>query len=92
MLVGGGLAAGIVNTLAGAGSLLTVPLLVLVGLPGNFANGTNTYDTGVISANVAAGDTLTLQLTTATAGDAAEVVEAGQRVHHRVQVGRNGQT
>jgi uncharacterized protein len=41
LLVGGGLAAGIVNTLAGAGSLLTVPLLVLIGLPGTLANGTN---------------------------------------------------
>jgi len=29
------------NTLAGAGSLLTVPLLVLLGLPGTIANGTN---------------------------------------------------
>jgi uncharacterized membrane protein YfcA len=41
LLVGGGLLAGIVNTLAGAGSLLTVPLLVLVGLPATVANGTN---------------------------------------------------
>jgi len=41
LLVAGGLTAGIVNTLAGGGSLLTVPLLVLVGLPGTVANGTN---------------------------------------------------
>jgi uncharacterized membrane protein YfcA len=41
LLVGGGLLAGIVNTLAGGGSLLTIPLLVLIGLPGNVANGTN---------------------------------------------------
>jgi len=34
-------AAGVVNTLAGGGSLLTVPLLVLLGLPGGIANGTN---------------------------------------------------
>jgi hypothetical protein len=33
--------AGIVNTLAGGGSLLTVPLLVIFGLPGTIANGTN---------------------------------------------------
>lgn len=33
--------AGVVNTLAGGGSLLTVPLLVVVGLPGTLANGTN---------------------------------------------------
>jgi len=41
LLVGGGLVAGVVNTLAGGGSLLTVPLLVLLGLPGGVANGTN---------------------------------------------------
>lgn len=41
MLVAGGLVAGVVNTLAGGGSLLTVPLLVLTGLPGGVANGTN---------------------------------------------------
>jgi hypothetical protein len=40
-LVAGGLAAGVVNTLAGGGSLLSVPLLVLIGLPGTLANGTN---------------------------------------------------
>ena len=33
--------AGIVNTLAGGGSLVTLPLLVLMGLPGTIANGTN---------------------------------------------------
>lgn len=41
ILLVGGLLAGVVNTLAGGGSLLTVPLLVLVGLPGTVANGTN---------------------------------------------------
>jgi len=41
LLVAGGLVAGVVNTLAGGGSLLTVPLLVLLGLPGGVANGTN---------------------------------------------------
>jgi len=41
LLAGGGLVAGAVNTLAGGGSLLTVPLLVLMGLPGPVANGTN---------------------------------------------------
>jgi hypothetical protein len=40
-LLAGGLFAGVVNTLAGGGSLLTVPLLVLLGLPGSVANGTN---------------------------------------------------
>ena len=37
----GGCLAGAVNTLAGGGSLLSVPLLVLLGLPGTVANGTN---------------------------------------------------
>ena len=41
LLAGAGLVAGVVNTLAGGGSLLTVPLLVLLGLPGPVANGTN---------------------------------------------------
>jgi len=41
LLAGGGLVAGVVNTLAGGGSLLTVPLLGFVGLPGSLANGTN---------------------------------------------------
>lgn len=41
LLAGGGLAAGVVNTLAGGGSLLTVPLLIYAGLPGSVANGTN---------------------------------------------------
>jgi uncharacterized membrane protein YfcA len=40
-LVATGLVAGVVNTLAGGGSLLTVPVLVLLGLPGGLANGTN---------------------------------------------------
>jgi uncharacterized protein len=40
-LLAGGLCAGVVNTLAGGGSLLSVPLLVLLGLPGTVANGTN---------------------------------------------------
>lgn len=41
LLVGGGLAAGFVNTLAGGGSFLTVPLLILIGLPPTVANATN---------------------------------------------------
>ena len=41
LLLGGGLIAGAVNTVAGGGSLLTVPLLVMLGLPGGVANGTN---------------------------------------------------
>ena len=41
LLIAVGLVAGVVNTLAGGGSLLTVPLLVIFGLPGTIANGTN---------------------------------------------------
>lgn len=41
LLIAGGLVTGIFNTLAGGGSLVSVPLLVLVGLPGTVANGTN---------------------------------------------------
>ncbi|HYC00131.1 MAG TPA: sulfite exporter TauE/SafE family protein [Candidatus Limnocylindrales bacterium] len=41
VLVGAGLVAGAVNTLAGGGSLLTVPILILAGLPASVANGTN---------------------------------------------------
>jgi len=36
-----GVLAGFINTLAGSGSLLTLPLLILLGLPANVANGTN---------------------------------------------------
>lgn len=41
LLVLGGFAAGFINTLAGGGSMLTLPLLILMGLPANVANGTN---------------------------------------------------
>ena len=41
LLALGGLVAGVINTLAGGGSLITVPLLVFVGLPATVANGTN---------------------------------------------------
>lgn len=40
-LVGAGVAAGFINTMAGGGSLLTLPVLMLLGLPANVANGTN---------------------------------------------------
>jgi uncharacterized membrane protein YfcA len=52
LLVVAGIAAGFVNSLAGAGSILTVSLLVLLGLPGNLANGTNRV--GVLVQNVVA--------------------------------------
>ena len=36
-----GLFAGVVNTLAGGGSLVTLPILIFIGLPSAVANGTN---------------------------------------------------
>lgn len=41
LLFSAGLAAGIINTLAGGGSLLTLPVLIFMGVPPNVANGTN---------------------------------------------------
>jgi uncharacterized protein len=41
LLAAVGLAAGVINTLAGGGSLLTLPALVFLGLPAAVANGTN---------------------------------------------------
>jgi hypothetical protein len=52
LLGAAGLAAGVVNSLAGGGSLLTVSLLVLLGLPGTIANGTNRI--GVLVQNAVA--------------------------------------
>lgn len=36
-----GFVSGFINTLAGSGSLITLPLLIVLGLPANVANGTN---------------------------------------------------
>jgi len=52
LLVLGGLAAGVINTMAGGGSALTVPLLVMAGVPGNQANGSNRV--GILAASAAA--------------------------------------
>jgi uncharacterized protein len=41
MLTGVGIVAGFLNVMAGGGSLLTVPVMVFMGLPGPVANGTN---------------------------------------------------
>lgn len=41
LLVAVGTASGFLNVLAGGGSLLTVPVMVFLGLPGPVANGTN---------------------------------------------------
>ena len=40
-VVGAGFLCGFINTLAGSGSLITLPLLIFLGLPANVANGTN---------------------------------------------------
>lgn len=47
-----GVVAGFINTLAGSGSLLTLPMLILLGLPANVANGTNRV--GVLLQNIVA--------------------------------------
>ena len=52
LLVGGGLLAGTINAVAGGGSILTIPLLVLAGVPGNDANGSNRV--GILTSNTAA--------------------------------------
>jgi hypothetical protein len=52
LLIVGGTAAGLINTVAGGGSSLTVPLLVLAGVPGNEANGSNRV--GILTSNAAA--------------------------------------
>jgi uncharacterized membrane protein YfcA len=47
-----GVIAGFINTLAGSGSMLTLPLLIVLGLPANVANATNRV--GVLLQNVVA--------------------------------------
>ncbi|MBT8487584.1 MAG: sulfite exporter TauE/SafE family protein, partial [Gemmatimonadetes bacterium] len=41
MLAGAGFIAGTINSIAGGGSLLTLPLLIFIGLPSTVANATN---------------------------------------------------
>ncbi len=50
LILGGGVA-GVINAMAGGGSTLTVPLLVLAGVPGNDANGSNRV--GILTQNIA---------------------------------------
>jgi len=52
LLAVGGLAAGVINTMAGGGSTITVPLLVFAGVPGTYANGSNRV--GILPACLAA--------------------------------------
>lgn len=53
LLIGAGFFAGVINTLAGSGSLITLPVLIFLGLPATVANGTNRI--GVILQNTVAG-------------------------------------
>jgi uncharacterized membrane protein YfcA len=53
LLTVAGFLAGIINTLAGSGSLITLPVLIFLGLPATVANGTNRI--GVILQNIVAG-------------------------------------
>lgn len=41
LAIAAGIFAGVVNTLAGSGSLVTLPMLMFLGLPANIANATN---------------------------------------------------
>ncbi len=52
ILFGAGLIAGLLNVVAGGGSFLTLPLLILMGLPATMANGTNRV--GILFQNIAA--------------------------------------
>jgi uncharacterized membrane protein YfcA len=52
-VIAAGFAAGFINTLAGSGSLVTLPLLIFMGLPANVANGTNRV--GIFLQNIVAG-------------------------------------
>lgn len=52
LLVAAGFVAGFVNTLAGSGSLVTLPALIFLGLPAGVANGTNRV--AILMQNVAA--------------------------------------
>lgn len=55
LIAGSGLIAGFINTLAGSGSLLTLPVLMFIGLPADVANGTNRISVLFQSATAVAG-------------------------------------
>ncbi len=50
LAIGAGMLAGFINTLAGSGSLITLPMLIFLGLPLSVANGTNRI--GILLQNV----------------------------------------
>ena len=41
VLILAGLAGGFINVMAGGGSVITVPVMIFLGIPGPIANGTN---------------------------------------------------
>ena len=51
ILIVAGIFVGFINTLAGGGSIISLPLLMLMGLPANVANGTNRI--GILAQNIA---------------------------------------
>jgi len=52
LLVGAGAVAGFINVMAGGGSTITLPVMVLMGMPAPVANGTNRI--AILSQNIAA--------------------------------------
>jgi uncharacterized membrane protein YfcA len=52
-VIAAGFLAGFINTLAGSGSLVTLPILIFIGLPATVANGTNRV--AIVLQNVVAG-------------------------------------
>jgi uncharacterized membrane protein YfcA len=58
-VIAAGFGAGFINTLAGSGSLITLPLLIFIGIPANVANGTNRV--GVLIQNLVAVDSFRRQ-------------------------------
>jgi uncharacterized membrane protein YfcA len=55
LLCGAGIVAGFLNVMAGGGSLLTVPIMVFMGIPGPVANGTNRI--AILAQNITAATT-----------------------------------
>ncbi|MFV2039179.1 MAG: sulfite exporter TauE/SafE family protein [Acidimicrobiales bacterium] len=71
LLVGGGGLAGVINAMAGGGSSLTVPLLVLAGVPGNAANGSNRV--GILASTISTTGSFHMRGVTAY-GEAASIL------------------
>lgn len=53
LVIGAGFACGVINTLAGSGSLISLPVLIFLGLPAPVANGTNRV--GILLQNLVSG-------------------------------------